>query len=376
MKKMLMTASVPSMIGQFNMSNIRILTELGYEVHVACDFNDTSVWTEPRIKDFEKELDSLGVKRHQVDFSRNPIHVRKNLRSLKQINEILKKQHFSFIHCHTPIAGVISRIAARRNKVKVIYTAHGFHFYKGAPIKNWIIYFPIEKWLSKYTDVLITINREDYDRAINKLKAKRTFYIPGVGIDITHFAPQKDQIKKNSKRKEIGIPEDAILIISVGELSLRKNHQVVVEALNSINNSKIYYVIVGRGELSEYLIKIDKTGRLKLLGYRADVADLLCCSDLFIFPSIQEGLPVALMEAMASGLPVICSRIRGNTDLVSDNNLLFEPRNVKEVNRVVENVLENGLSLNMQNVEKMRDFDISVIDASMKSIYVASNILV
>lgn len=369
MKKMLMTASVPSMIGQFNMNNIHILIELGYEVHVACDFNDISVWTEERIKDFENELEALGVKRHQVDFTRNPLSVRKNLRSLKQINEILKKQHFTFIHCHTPIAGVISRIAANGNKIKVIYTAHGFHFYKGAALKNWLIYYPIERFLSQWTDILITINREDYERAKKSFKTKKILYIPGVGIDTDYI----ESINCDKKRvySQLGIGSSDKMIVSVGELSRRKNHEVVIRALGKMQNSSFHYFICGTGSLEDKLKRIAAelgiSDNIHFLGFRKDIFELLKASDLFVFPSLQEGLPVALMEAMACRCNIVCSRIRGNIDLIKDKNSLVMPKSVVEYEKAILRILSN--EGNEEKRYEMEELSILKINESMKSLY-------
>ena len=168
MKKVLMLATVPSMIGQFNMNNIQILQELDYEVHVACDFKDRSVWTDERVEKFIVQLEEQNVKKIQVDFSRSPLKLWKHKKSYAQLKKLFEDNEYAFIHCHTPIASVICRLVSHKMKVKCIYTAHGFHFFKGAPLKNWVIYYPIEKFLSRWTDIIITINKEDYQRAKEK----------------------------------------------------------------------------------------------------------------------------------------------------------------------------------------------------------------
>lgn len=296
MKKMLMTAAVPSMIGQFNMNNIIILLDMGYEVHVACNFRDYSYWPKKRIKEFVEELKKLGVKYHQIEYSRSPKEIIKIRRSFRQLDKLLKVENYAFVHCHTPMAGAISRICCHRNGVKVIYTAHGFHFYKEAPIQNWLIYYPIEKLLSCWTDVLITITKEDYRRAKKDLYSRKTVYIPGVGVCTRKFYNIKLDRKK--KRNEIGILPDDFMILSVGELNQNKNHKKVVEALSMIKDCNCHYFIAGQGILEQ---ELKEEGRrygihLHLLGYRDDIPELLNCADLFVLPSIREGLNVSLME--------------------------------------------------------------------------------
>lgn len=323
-KRVLLVATVPSMIGQFNMNNIRILKNMGYKVDVATDFNDTSVWTTERIMQFKKDMEAIEVECFQIDFSRSPLHVKRHIESYNEIKKLILQRKYAFIHTHTPIASAIVRVAAHKTKTKVIYTAHGFHFYDGAPIKNWVLFYPVEKFLSKWTDVLITINKEDYKRAVNNFNVKKTFYVPGVGVDIEKFSTYK--VDKEKKRLEIGVKTDDLILLSVGELSVRKNQKVIIESLGKMKQEgtigSIVYLIVGKGELQEFFqALIEKHGlqdHVKMLGFRSDIAELLHVADLFVFPSLQEGLPVALMEAMASGTPCLASTIRGNTDLLDN----------------------------------------------------------
>ena len=277
------------------------------------------------------------------------------------------------MHCHSPIGGVIGRFAARRTHTKVIYTAHGFHFYKGAPVMNWLLYFPVEWICSFWTDVLITINKEDYAFAQKHLHAKKTEYVPGVGIDIKKFSPDMvSDEERMRKRLELGIKKDEKLLLSVGELIPRKNHKSVIKALEYLADSKIKYYICGQGGLQEYLQKlIEKTGlqdRVKLLGYRTDVSQLYDCADLFVFPSLQEGLPVALMEAVASKTPVICSNIRGNTELV-EAGALFDPENISEiVGKMKEYLYEDKSQETEKNYENLQKYDAANVINGLKNV--------
>ncbi|MDF2854535.1 MAG: putative glycosyl transferase family 1 protein [Neobacillus sp.] len=299
-----------------------------------------------------------------------------NLNAIKQIRNIVNDGHYDIVHCHTPIAAACTRIAcrqARKNGLKVIYTAHGFHFYKGAPLKNWLIYYSVEMLCSRWTDVLITINREDYELAKKKMYAKRTYYVPGVGIDVGKFA--NTIVDRDKKRAEIGIPSDAVVLISVGELSKRKNHEVILRAISGIKNKNIFYCVVGRGSLYRHLInlsvKLGISDNIRFLGFRSDINELLKTSNIFCLPSLQEGLPVALMEAMASGLPCIVSKIRGNVDLVDKNGaVLFDPYNVDDCREVIQNLLNlDREKFGQYNTERIKKFENSAIIEQMIKIY-------
>lgn len=284
----------------------------GVEIELACSLS----------RPVANNILELGITVHEISFSRSPLS-KSNLKAYKQLKKLIENEKYDIVHCHTPNASVITRLVCKKlrkkNGLKVFYTAHGFHFYKGAPLKNWFIYYPIEKYCSRYTDKLITINQEDYKLAKSKFHAKEICYVPGVGVDLKKF--ENVQVDKNAKRREIGVPEDSFLIISVGELSKRKNHRVIIQAMAKINDGNIHYIIVGQGaKLLELKKDAEHKGlenNVHFLGYRNDIAELYKASDICCLPSIHEGLSVALMEAMACKVPVICSKIRGNIDLIN-----------------------------------------------------------
>ncbi len=323
------------------------------------------------VPDYYREL---GCNIYHIDTSRSPFSFG-NLKAIRQIRDLVEKNGYDIVHCHTPLAAASTRLACkglrRKGKVKVIYTAHGFHFYKGAPRKNWMIFYPIEKLCSQYTDVLITINKEDYEFAKKKLKAKKVEYVPGVGIDVAKFADVV--VDRKAKRIEIGVPEDAFMLLSVGELNENKNHKVVIEALAKLKDSNIHYVIAGTGAEKDNLQKLaDKLGvNLHLLGYRRDIAELDKTADCFILPSIREGLNVSIMEAMASGLPVICGRIRGNVDMVDENiGGLCDPCSPNDFSEVIKSVRSSDRHAKSDySAKKALLFDKTKIDKQMKNIY-------
>ena len=366
MKKVLMLASVPSMIGSFNMNNILILKDMGYEVHVACNFKDTSIWTKERTKGLIKELKQVNVLCHQIEFSRSPSDIKKTVNSYYALDRLIGRNDYSFVHCHTPLVSAMARVICHKHGIKVIYTAHGFHFYKGAPIKNWLLFYPIEWICSWWTDVLITINKEDYKRAKRRLHAKKTTYVPGVGIDTDKFASNKNG--RERIREELGLKDEQTMILSVGELNDNKNHISVIRA---IKNTDYVYVIVGRGDKKRDLEKAAKENNvdLRLLGYREDVADIYNAADVYVLPSKREGLNVSLMEAMASGLPVACSRIRGNVDLIESEECLFNPTDIDEIKRTIQTVYIITERIVNTNLEKIRCFDLKKINKKVNRIY-------
>lgn len=321
-KKALMMASVASMIDLFNMDNIRILQSLGYEVQVAANFAFGSITSQERVEAFRQELEETGIKAWDIPVPRSIGDWKNISRSYQMLRELCDREQYSIVHTQSPIGGVVGRLAAKGLRKKgshVIYTAHGFHFFDGAPKKNWILFYPVEKFLSRYTDILITINQEDYRRA-QKFHAKNVCYVPGIGVDVDRFGQVSDE--RDRLRAEFGFSEQDFVVMSVGQLSRRKNQETIIRAMAQIPDEKIRYLIVGQGEMEEkdreLIRELGLQKRVILAGYRGDIDQLLHMADGFVFPSLQEGLPVALMEAMAAGIPVICSKIRGNTDLVTD----------------------------------------------------------
>lgn len=303
MKKVLVCTTLDITVKSFLVPHLKLLKDLGYEVHVASNGNEKFEYCD---------------KKFDIPFERSPLKVG-NIKAYKEMKGIIDNNEYSIIHCHTPVGGALCRLAARdaRNKgTKVIYTAHGFHFCKGAPLLNWMIYYPIEILLANITDVLITINKEDYERA-KKFKAKKVVYVPGVGLDTQKYA--NIVVDKKAKRKELGVPKDAFFILSVGELNDNKNHIVILKAISKIkNNSNIFYGICGEGKNKECLLneakKLGLYDRFKLFGQRNDIGEILKAADLFAFPSKREGLGLSALEAMACGLPIVTSNVHGIVD--------------------------------------------------------------
>lgn len=378
MKKALMMAHVASMIDLFNMNNIHILQNMGYQVDVACNFESGSVTSKQRVNEFKQELILEGIKAYHIPVPRCITAIGNIIESYRILKKLVASKQYEIVHCQSPIGGVIARLAckqARKNGTKVIYVAHGFHFYKGASIKNWLLYYPVEKYCAKYTDCLITMNQEDYNIATKKMKkAKQIQYIPGVGIDIQKINHIK--VERDSKRKELGISNDSIMIVSVGELNKNKNHEVIIRALAKIKNPNIHYIICGKGPLKDYLIKLSEelhiNKKVHILGYRKDVIEILKVSDIFAFPSIREGLSVSLMEAMAVGLPIVCSKIRGNVDLIQDGEggYVFKPQDIEGIARAIIKVINKDTYFGSINVQIVKQYDLEMVHYIMKNIYI------
>lgn len=335
-----------------------------------------SASTPEQIKIDEQEY---GVFLRHADISRSPFS-KSNIAAYKQIVKLIKDEDIDYIHCNTPVGGLVGRLAGKKCKVKkVIYQAHGFHFYKGASKKNWLIYYPIEKWLARYTDAIITINKEDYETA-QKFKLKKggkVYYVPGVGINTKEFAPGDAEVGK-LKRKELGIPEDTIMLISAGELNQNKNNSVIISALAKCKNKKIHYVLCGVGPLEKQLEnqteELGLKDRVHFLGYRTDIKELFAAADVFVMPSFREGLSRSIMEAMASGLPCIVSKIRGNVDLIVDGEggFLCPPTSADVFAKAIDNFCNNfelKEKMSAFNLDYVKKFDVSVVEKEIEKIY-------
>lgn len=367
MKKVLFSATVDSHILHFHLPYLKMFKEKGYEVHVATNTDDT--------------IPFCDVK-HKVSFERSPFKIN-NLKAIKQMKKILLDNNFDIVHTHTPMGSVVTRLAYKkvRNKVntRMIYTAHGFHFYKGAPLLNWVLFYPVEKYLSKYTDTLITINKEDYCLAKKKFKkCKNVEYVPGVGIDEEKFNFTMTKKEKLELRKSLGLKESDFVMIYPAEISKRKRHIWLINALESLlnKNRNMHLLLPGsdslNGEAHRLVVKLKLTKQIHFLGYRTDIPKLLKISDLAISSAKQEGLPVNIMEAMYVGLPIVASDCRGNRDLVKDgiNGSLVDINDSINFSRNVKNICLSDVSKYSENSKEIiKEYLLDKIIIIMKSIY-------
>lgn len=352
MKRVLFTATVDSHILHFHLPYLKMFKEKGYEVHVATNTDDT--------------IPFCDVK-HKVSFERSPFKIN-NLKAIKQMKKILLDNNFDIVHTHTPMGSVVTRLAYKKVRSKVntrmIYTAHGFHFYKGAPLLNWLLFYPVEKYLSKYTDTLITINKEDYKLAKKKFKKCRSVeYVPGVGIDEDKFNFTMTKSEKLELRKSLGLKENDFVLIYPAEISKRKRHIWLINTISPLlrKNRHIHLLLPGsdslNGKAHALTKKMGFTDQIHFLGYRTDIPKLLRISDLAISSAKQEGLPVNIMEAMYVGLPVVASNCRGNRDLIEDgvNGFLIELNDSERFEKCVEKIYKEKRQYS-NNTEKIINY--------------------
>lgn len=377
MKKALIYASVASMIEQFNKENITILLSLGYQVDIACNLEVGSSVSKEHIEILKKNLKNQNINYFHIPIPRNIFDIIHLIKAYSITKKLLNDNEYDLIHCHSPIGGVICRLANKNSnsyeKTKMIYTAHGFHFFYGNNKMKNFIFKGIEKYAAKYTDVLITINKEDFNAA-KKFKLKnngKIKYIPDIGIDLDYISNITG--KRNKLIKELNISSNSILMLSIGEINKNKNHIAVINILDMLP-SNVHYLICGIGKEKKYLEKIIKKkgliNRVHFLGYRNDIIEIIKSCNLFIFPSKREGLSVALMEALACGIPVIASNIRGNKDLISDgeNGYLFDQQNSEELLKTLDFTLnENSLAFKLKT--DMNYYSSNNITKLMHSIY-------
>lgn len=371
MKKVLFVATVMIHIQSFHLPYLRWFKENGFEVHVACNTANAKDGHEVPFCDYI----------HNIPFARSPLAA-ENMKAYKALKEIINENEFILIHAHTPVGGALARLAAKQarknNDTKVIYTAHGFHFYKGCPFINKALFYSVEKYLSQYTDCLITINDEDYNAAISgHFKAKDIVKVNGVGIDLNKFTAEENFRCK--KRKEFGIAPEDIMLLSVGELNENKNHKTIIKAVAKLAESRIKYVICGSGVLESELRNLSKElgteGSVIFAGYRNDTKEIYQAADIFIFPSLREGLPVSVMEAMASGVPIIASDIRGNKDLIVDGKggyLISDPTDYRAYAEKIAELISNNeecKEIRSFNLERIKLFSIDNVKEQMIKIY-------
>lgn len=369
MKLLYVTSLSGRRINGFMRSAIIAARELGIDFTMASNMDMADQ------EGYAEDCKNYGIKTVHVGFERNPLS-KKNKTAYRELLAEINRGGYDVVHCNTPIGGVLGRICAHKAKTKtIIYQAHGFHFWNGAPTKNWLLYYPVERLLAHWTDILVTINQEDYQRAKSFHLSKKGKLIlhPGVGVNIHDF--QNVTINRDEKRAELGVAKNQIAFITVGELIDRKNQDTVLDAMKQLNHEDAVLLIVGSGANADKLkSRIEKEGlgdSVKLLGYRTDVKELLKAADVFVFPSLQEGLPGALMEAMAAGLPCIASDIRGNTDALEDSEFMFQPNDCSKLVSLMGKMLDaaNRALEGNKNKEKVKKFDISEAIKAYKSIY-------
>lgn len=369
-KKALVTVHLGRHFRIFGQYDYQVLKSLGYEVHIAANFKS----------DVDNFSDDEVIK-HQISFARNPFSF-KNIKAFFELNKIYKNNFFDIIQTQSPSAGVITRLSAikeRRKGSKVFYTPHGYHFYKGSSKTRWLIFYPIEKLMGKFTDVIITINTEDFCLSRNKNIGKKVVQIPGVGVDNKKFFSVNDEIKLKYKKK-LKFPSNMIIMSYIGELSIRKDQLFILKNLKKIaeGSTNIHLVLVGTGELEDKLKKYVSDNNLEsfvsFLGYRMDVDEILKATDIVVSSSRQEGLPVNIIESMFSGKPILASSCRGNKDLVqnSENGYVFELGNDSDFKEKLLLLIKSPQlrkKFGEKSEELSKEYSIKTVSSKMKKVY-------
>ena len=364
-KKVLFVATVlRGHVLVFHLPYMQWFRDQGYEVH-CCACNDTGE-ANPVVPCCDRYID--------MAFERSPLHPG-NRAAYRQLKTLIDTEDYALVHCHTPVGGMLARLAARgarKKGTRVLYTAHGFHFYTGAPLLNWLLFYPAERYLARFTDLLITINGEDYARA-KRFPARECVQVEGVGVDLARFNTPVD---RSAVRDALGLDDDDSVVITVGEHIPRKNHEACIRAVAALPGVTLLFC--GVGELTEALQALAQelgvAGRVRFLGFRRDVAALLAASDVFLFPSFQEGLPVSLMEAMAAGLPCVVSRVRGNADLIAsgDGGFLRAPNDAEGFAEDIRTLLTDPAlreAMGERNREVITRYSLPEVSRRMAGLY-------
>lgn len=365
MKKVLYVTTVSRTINAFLIPHINMLLDNGYEVHCACSID----------KPVDKELQRRGVKIFEVPFSRNPLGIG-NIKAFIKLEELQRINDYDIVHVHTPIAAIYGRLLKLNfPSLRIIYTAHGYHFLKGGSKLGWILYYPIEKIMAKFTDVTININKEDYEITKEKLKPKKCYLLNGVGLDLDKYKKLSSK-EIQEKRKEFGLKDKDFVVLMVAEINKNKNHIQLINAMDILKDKypNIKVLCIGDGTLKESLEKQiilrNLQNNIFMLGYRLDVNKLINISDIGILLSRREGLPRNIMEFMACGRKVIATDIRGCRDLICDETIgiLVNVGDYESTAKAIEKYyILNDKSFEVS--EEIKKYDIENVNIELLKIY-------
>lgn len=373
MKNALMLAPMGSVHRRFNRANIEALQGLGYQVELAANFENGD-GPEVHNQQYVGECKEKGIITHSIPFERHSLTG--SLKCMPQVKQLLKEGQYDIVHAHTETGGLILRLAKSvKGNGRFFYTPHGMSFWKGSSLKSQLIYRPLERWICSAMDMNLGMNQEEVD-VLRKWNSKTAAYVHGIGLNLERF--QKEGRQRNDVRAEFGVKEEDKLIVSVGELDDNKNHVAVIKALSFLESKNFKYVVCGVGpnkdKLTQMAADAGLSDKVILADYRSDIPDILHAADLFVFPSFHEGLPVSALEAMACGLPLICSMIRGNVDIVKEgvNGFLFEPEDYLTLAIGMERlIIEQSLSKKFgeKNKQIVKDFSQNAVIEELKKIY-------
>ena len=368
--KILYTASVLSHICQFHLPVMEMLQKEGHEIHVAAKNNLAEK------NGLQLEFTDRYI---EIPIQRSPKD-RRNIEAYKKLKKLFQEEYYDVVICNTPVAGVLTRMAAKETRKRgttVIYMAHGFHFYKGAPKKYWLIY-PIQRYFAnRRTDILITINKEDFQRA------KKDFcctvkHIYGVGVRTDRYHPAEFE-QQMQMRRNVGVEESDFVIICSKELMFDNNQKTLFRAValikNKVPNMKV--LIAGNGPDEEMLrklaveLKIDDI--VRFLGYRTDLEKVVPMANLVVSCSYREGMPLNIIEAMLCARPIIASHNRGHNELIEEGktgylyDMLDEKMLADYIMKIVQNP-KKAIEFGKRAYEKVQNYTSDEVVKQMKKI--------
>lgn len=373
MKRALLLAPMGSVHRRFNQANIAALQSLGLQVELCANFENGN-GPEIHNQSFVEECGIRGVKTHSIPFARHSLTG--SLKCLSQLKELLSREQYDLVHTHTETGGLLLKLAhSEKGKSKFIFTPHGMSFWKGSSLKSQLVYRPLERWICSAMDMNLGMNMEEVEN-LEQWNKRTAHYVHGVGLNVARM--QNPSRSREQLREEFGLTESDKFIVSIGELDDNKNHITVIKALATLGRKDFKYVVCGVGTNKDMLLAEAECTGLKenviLAGYRSDIPDVLNAADIFVFPSFHEGMPVSALEAMACSLPVVCSAIRGNVDVVKDgdNGYLFKPSDVDTLSRQIALLMDNEAlrqQMGAKNKKIVREFSLGAVTEELKAIY-------
>ena len=373
MKRALLLAPMGSVHRRFNQANIAALQSLGLQVELCANFENGD-GPEIHNQSFVEECEIRGIKTHSIPFARHSLTG--SLKCLSQLKELLSREQYDLVHTHTETGGLLLKLAySEKGKSKFIFTPHGMSFWKGSSLKSQLVYRPLERWICSAMDMNLGMNMEEVEN-LEQWNKRTAHYVHGVGLNVARM--QNPSRSREQMREEFGLAESDKFIASIGELDDNKNHITVIKALATLGRKDFKYVVCGVGPNKDMLLAEAECTGLKdnviLAGYRSDIPDVLNAADIFVFPSFHEGMPVSALEAMACSLPVVCSAIRGNVDVVKDgdNGYLFKPSDVDTLSRQIALLMDNDAlrqQMGAKNKGIVREFSLGAVTEELKAIY-------
>lgn len=367
MKRRLLVTSTELMMVQFLAPHIKYLSTQGFDIDIACSE------VGGRFEEVKRELAPYVNQIFKLSLVRSPFSL-KNWTGYKDLTRLFKNNNYDLVWTNEPVMSVATRLAARNARkkgTKVMYMSHGFHFFKKAPMINWILFYPIERFVAGYTDKIVCINKEDFDRA-QKFNVNEVAYIHGIGMDTSRLT--KSVEKRTDIRKELNLKNDDFLILSIGELNKNKNQKTIIKALSTLDNSKIHYILCGKGtqlqDLEKLTSELGLDNQVHFLGYRRDVVDICTGVDLFAMPSLREGLGLAALEAMYCGLPLVTSNLRGFEDYnkAGRNGFLCSPTDYEDFATKIGELYTNKELADAMSNNNLKDVTPFILDNSLSEV--------